>query len=240
MPLLNWHWLEDLLARACELEIRCFGQDHPEETFFAFCLEFDGLEGGLQLSYGTRDAVEAAAGVDPGVCYRALELRPQYWKYRAVPVLDAEGYWSRARPLLEQYRELMADDLDPDQTEFYWLRFEYLTECVIQRLIDRDAFRHLGRDREFLAYSAAETERLEELEERILKHYPHYRRATSEWVDQARSGYFRGITCDGEFCGDPPAEEDLTRCTGCHLWFCPQCREGHAHPELSRRQPFFE
>lgn len=245
MPLINWHWLEDLLTRACELEIRRFGEAHGGESFFAFCLEFDGLEGTLRLSYGTRAAVDAvvssAMNSAEGVTsYRAVELRPENWQHRDIPILDAEGYWSRARPLLDQYRELMADDLDADQTEFYWLRFEYLTESVVQRLIDRDAFRHLRRDREFLAYSAGDAERLEELEERIAKLYPNYRRATSEWVDQARSGYFRGITCDGPQCGDPPVEEELTRCTGCHLWFCPTCRAEHRHPELTLRQSFFE
>jgi hypothetical protein len=246
MPLINWHWLEDLLVRACELEVRVFAADHPDESFFAFCLEFDGLDGAMQLSYGTRAAVDGAfrrriaKGREDAPDYRTVELQPEFWSRRTAAVVDPEGYWSRARPQLEMYRELMAEDRDPDEAEFYWVRLEYLTECVLRRLIERDGFRPLRRDPEFLAYSFCPTERMEELEARIEKLYPNYRRATQEWIEQPRPGYFQGITCDGPTCSDPPAEENLTRCTYCHGWFCERCKSEHRHPRLAERQSFFE
>lgn len=243
MPPINWHWLEDLLVRACEVEVRLFGQRHPEERFFAFCLEFDGLTGTFQTSYGTREAVDGAArrlGLELGpdvINYRAVELQPENWTYRGEPAKDPEGHWARMEPLLGQYADLMGDDREPDEAEFYWLRLEYLAECAVRRLIDRDGFRHLWRDEEFVAYPLCQEERLEELEDRLEKLYPAYRRATQEWISQPRAGEFHSGLCEGS-CR-PKATGPLTRCTHCQGWFCEPCRLRHSHPELAVRQPLF-
>lgn len=245
MPLINWHWLEDLLVRACEVEIRAFGQRHPEERFFAFCVEFDGIDGSLRLSYGTHDAVEAAAresrrsSPDDPLNYRSLELQPRNWKFRWEPRFDPEGHWSRMAPLLDQYAELMAEDREPEEAEFYWLRLEFLAECAVRRLIDRDAFRHLWREEEFLAYPFCSEERLEELEDRIEKLYPAYQRATAEWAEQPRPGDFHAGRCEGTRCGKLRTRASLVRCTHCQAWFCDQCRPTHLHPELAQRRPLF-
>jgi len=242
LNLINWHWLEDLLVRACEAEIREFGQIHAEEVFFAFCLEYDGLDGSLSFSYATRESVEAAiraeSGVD-GAGYRAFELRPENWRYRGHPVFDPDSTPPGTDRIMEQYREAMGEDQDPEVREFLWLRFEYLVECVVQRLIERGAFRYLGREAEFLAYSANEHESLEELEDRLEKLYPNYRRATAEWAEEPRPGEVRPRHCeDGSGCGRRRSRPEA-RCTCCGAWCCPLCRTLHAHPELARRQPFF-
>ena len=124
MDLINWLWLEDLLVRACELEIREFGLEHREEEFFALCLEFEGLTGSLDLSYGTRESVERAAServCDPDqgcTCYRTLELRPEHWAYRRLAIADPEGVWKRAQAILDRYRNAMGEDGEPDVAEF--------------------------------------------------------------------------------------------------------------------------
>lgn len=273
MRLINWHWLEDLLVRACEAEVRAFARRHQDEEFFAFCLEFEGLSGELAFSYGTRGVVEdayATLAADPDeepLYYRAVELNPEHWRYRREPVRDEDGSWARARPILAAYAEAMQEDPESEVGEFLWLRFEYLAESVIRRLVERDGFRALPREAQFLAYPAAEDERLEELEERILKLYPNYRRATAELVDHPRPGELSSENCEAEGCPNAasrPEIADLTtvltqeelrhtltvldhwreelglqRCTYCDAWLCEACGEQHAHPELARRQSFF-
>jgi len=245
VELINWLWLEDLLVRASEAEIRCFGAAHPGEAFFAFCLEFDGLQGTLGLSYGTREAVEyvvAGRRSDEGeetVCYRAVELLPENWRYRKRPVQDPEGAWQQAQPILQRYRDAMAADLDPGVTEFLWMRFEFLAECVVQRLTERGAFRHLAQEGEFLAYTGNENESLEELEDRLEKLYPHYRRATAELVSQPRMGQPLPKACANADRSPHGSRGSLYRCTHCGDWYCASCADGHFHEELSVRLPFF-
>jgi hypothetical protein len=245
MNLINWHWLEDLLVRACELEIRTFGLNHPEEPVFAFCLEYEGLDASLNFSYGTREAVETAVSSlraedeGEGVCYRAVELRPEHWRFRRQPRQDPEGVWSDAEPILERYRENMQEDAQPEVTEFLWLRFEYVAECVAQRLLERGTFRYLNRELEFLAYAANEHESLEELEDRLSKLFPDYRRATVEYVTRPRLGQLSSRNCRGSRCRRRPRPALLTRCTYCQGWFCDRCLEEHSHPELFSRRPFF-
>jgi hypothetical protein len=243
MPLINWLWLEDLLVRASEAEIRAFGEAHPDALFFAFCLEFDGVDGSFRYSYGTRDAVEATVEQkrrEGGrFCYREAELHPDGWEHREEGVTDAEGQWTRLQPVLAPYRELMREDPEPDVAEFYWLRFEYLAECAIRRLIDRDAFRYLPREAEFVAYSLCRDERLEELEDRLEKQYPAYRRATCELLTHPRPGELEAGICDGTTCGRSLARAVLYRCTYCQGWYCENCSEVHWHPELSEKRPFF-
>jgi hypothetical protein len=241
-PLINWLRLEDLLARACELEVRAFGADHRFESFHAFCLEFDGFSGSLALSYGTRDAVDTAAEEgegDPTFCYRAAELLPDCWRHRDVPRADPEAYWAAAAPMLTQYQELMAGDPDEEIAEFFWLRFEHLAESVVRRMLDRDAFHYLRREREFVAYALCREERLEELEDRIARLYPGYNRATMELVDHPRPGEDRPGICDGRTCGRSLARAELARCTYCQGWFCEDCASRHGHAELARRQSLF-
>ena len=157
MKLVNWPWLEELLVRTCELEVRAFGRAHPDERFFAFCLEFNPIDGLLGLSYGTHGAVDAAVErlrtetATAAVPYRAVELRPQYWRYRRQPILDPDGAWRRAVPILEAYREALAEDEAPGAREFLWRRFEYLAECVLGGLLERDVFAALPREAEFIA-----------------------------------------------------------------------------------------
>lgn len=244
MALINWHWLEDLLVRACELEIREFSERQGDDPCFAFCLEFEGLDGSIRLSYGTRAAVDAAARrlqleLGDGIAYRSVELQPENWRFRDEPIADPEGYWSRAKPLQAQYAAIMSEDNEPEKAEFFWLRFEYLTECVIRRLTDRDAFRRLNTERDFLAYSLCREECMEELEDRLVKLYPAYRRATMEWSTSARPGEFDAGSCDGTACGRSLARAVLARCTHCQGWFCEACREEHGHPELAKRQSFW-
>lgn len=260
MELINWPWLEDLLVRACDAEIRAFGAAHPEARFFAFALEFDGLTGTLHLSYGTRESVENAFAALPHPdpeempCYRAVELRPENWTYRCRPVLDPTGSWDAAEQVLEKFRTNVSGDrqpailadLDPDAdekaaeiVEFYWLRFEFLAECVVRRLLEKDPFNSLNRETEFLAYACNEHEYLEELEDRLQKLYPRYRRATAEWVAHPRFGLPSFQGCRGEGCREPRGSRDLQRCTCCHRWYCEACRPSHGHPELARRMSFF-
>jgi hypothetical protein len=240
---INWLWLEDLLVRAFELELRAFADNHSGESFFAVCLEFDGLNGSLGLSYGTRRAVDEGflarqAKREGVVYYRAVELRPEHWSFRLQPVLDPEGVWRRLQPAIERYAGLMQEDLDPEVAEFLWLRFEYLADSVLQRLTERGAFRYLGRDAEFITYSANEHEALEELEDRIVKCYPHYNRATVELVDHPRPGELPATGCEAVDCPDPLAAS-LARCTHCQQWLCEGCRSHHTHPELFRRGALF-
>jgi hypothetical protein len=254
VSLINWLWLEDLLVRAAEAEIRQFGRAHPHESFFAFCLEFDGLTGQLHFSYGTRAAVDGALHTlrdeadDGAVYYRSVELRPENWGYHRVPPADPEGYWRRAQPIFERYREAMGEDQEPGVAEFLWLRFDYLAECVVRALIDRQAFYPLAQEAEFIAYSANEHEGDEELEDRIARLFPRYQRATVELVNQPRPADFlnplwSGETvprrCHGEECRRKVKTGELYRCTCCHQWFCEPCAGLHTHPELFDRQPLF-
>jgi hypothetical protein len=242
MPLINWLWMEDLLVRASEAEVRGFGEAHPNAVFFAFCLEFDGVEGSFRYSYGTHRAIDAAMErhrvAGNRTCYRCIQLDPQNWTHRDAPVADVDGQWSALQPVLATYREAMAEDPEPEAAEFYWLRFEYLAECTVRRLIDRDAFRYLPREGEFIAYSLCRDERLEELEDRIEKLYPAYRRATMEMVRHPRPGEMEAGICDGTRCGRSMAAS-LYRCTHCQSWYCESCSGDHWHPELSERRPFF-
>jgi hypothetical protein len=246
VKLINWLWLEELLLRSCEAEIEAFGAAHPEEPFFACCLEFDGMAGDLSLSYGARADVEARiaeprAKGSPAPNYRALELRPEHWRHRRVRMIEGDEAREQAGLILRDYAEAVQGDDTPEVSEFLWLRFEYLTECVVQRLVDRDSFRWLNRERQFLAYAATEDESLEELEDRILKQYPMYRRATAEMLRQTRAA-----TVPPTGCADPdcPARArfrrvKLLRCTYCQRWYCGECGSRHEHPELSDQLPFF-
>ena len=243
---LNWHWLEDLLVTAGDLEVRAFGLAHSEEIFFAACLEYDGLEGSLAWSFGTRDAVEAVvAAADPrtrdDLCYRAVELQPENWEYRRMPVQDPEGLWDAPRRLLDQYREIMNEDLDPEVAEFYWLRFEYLAESVVQRMLERGSFRYLNREGEFLAYAYNEHETLEELEDRLARFFPGYRPATMEFVEHPRLGELPAHVCAGRHGRERLSTlTALGRCTACQKWYCPRCSQSHHHPELRARRSFFK
>ena len=245
LRLINWLWLEELLVDACETEIRRFGAEHPDEPVYAFCLEYDGLAGTLGLSYGTRRDVERelarqAAELGEHTCYRASELRPDGWRYRNEGVADREGYWERASRVLAVYREAIDNsEEDPEAAEFLWLRLEYLAECVVRQLKERDAFAPLRRDEEFLAYTATDCESLEELEDRLSRLYPHYRRATIEWAEHARIGSVRSRRCQGDPAHRQPNPDGLARCTVCNTWLCRECQGTHEHPELAERQSFF-
>lgn len=258
MELINWPWLEDLLVRAFDAEVRAFAEAHPEVSCFAFALEFDGLSGTFHLSYGTRPPVEAAFrqlvadNPEEPLDYRAVELHPGHWEYRAVPIQHPEGAWASAEQILAKYRanmgegaggNLLDDDEEEDQSEeiaeFYWLRFEFLAECVLRRLVEKDSFRFLNREPEFLAFTCNEHEYLEELEDRLQKLYPRYRRATAEWVGHPRFGLPSFLGCRGESCEAGKSALELERCTYCHRWYCPDCRPDHRHPKLAERQPFF-
>jgi len=244
MNLINWPWLEDLAVRAAETEIREFAAGHGDEAFFAFCLDFDGLTGGLELSYGTREAVESAVeGLreklgDP-IYYREVELRPENWAYRRVSAADPDGVWERLFPILERYRENMGEDQEPAAAEFFWLRFEYLAESVVRRLTDRGACRHLRREPEFLAFSSNQHETFEELEDKIEKLYPRYRRATVELVRRPKVGALPPRRCQGKQCGQRLRASEQYRCTHCGAWFCDSCSGSHTHPELFARVPLF-
>jgi hypothetical protein len=242
--LINWPRLEDLLVRACELEVQCFARDYPSEPVFACCLEFDGLTGGVELSYGTQGAVGQAvqalkSGGEGLPYYRNVELRPQHWARVRMPAHDPAGVWQQARPILGAYAEAMEEGGDTEAAEFLWLRYEYLMECVVRRLIERDAFRPLAREPHFIAYAANEEETLEELEDRLEKLYPRYRRAAAELVALPRTGHPAPEGCSGRVCGGKKRRAELARCTACQRWLCPSCGNGHVHRELLERRPFF-
>ena len=61
LHLINWLWLEDLLVRACELDLQNFGAAHADEAFFGYCLEHDGVAGTLRACYATYAASDGAA-----------------------------------------------------------------------------------------------------------------------------------------------------------------------------------
>jgi hypothetical protein len=269
MKLINWLWLEELLVKAAEAEVRAAAEAHPDVAFYAFALEFDPSDASVSFSYGTRADVEAAAAAQRDetpdtVCYRALELNPGHWRHRRLPVVDPAGAWARALPILTAIRENVTDnETDAEAVEFAWLRFEYLAESVAQQLIERDAFRCLRRAPEFIAFAASENEQLEELEDRLSKFYPNYNRAAADWAEHARpsdvqaelvelfeahSGesagelrrrVLRRRACQSGKCARHPTPRSTVRCTYCQRWFCDVCREGHAHPELSMPQPLF-
>jgi hypothetical protein len=246
VKLINWLWLEELLLRSCEAEIEAFGAAYPAEPFFACCLEFDGMAGEIGLSYGSRVDVEdlAARRRSEGEevpNYRALELQPQHWRYRRVRMIEEDEARDQADGVLRDYVEAVQGDDTPEVTEFLWLRFEYLAECVVQRLLDRDSFRWLNRERQFLAYAATEHESLEELEDRILKQYPTYRRATAEMLRQTRAGTLPPQGCHDSDCPSRGRfrRVKLQRCTYCQAWFCTECGARHRHAELTDRLPFF-
>lgn len=267
--LINWIWLEELLTQAIEGEIRALAAAHPEEAFYAFCLEFDAVAASFQLSFGTREDVDRVVaswegpGDDPP-CYRALELNPQYWRHRDQPFQNPGGGWAQAQPILESIRESVTDDEAEGQAvEFIWLRFEYLVECLVQKLIEREAFQPLKRAPEFIAFAANQHDRLEELEDRLCKLYPNYNRATAEWSEHARPSdvqaelqelfegegeqgpgevrrrVLRRRACQSGKCSRHPSPRTTQRCTFCQRWFCDTCREGHQHPELAGQQPLF-
>ncbi len=248
IDLINWPWLEDLLIRGCEGEIRAFARRQGTEPVFAFCLEFDGLAGDLSLSYGTRSSVDRAAGRS-GVpaYYRSLELRPENWSLRRQPITDPDGFWAQAEIVLARVREAYNGDLSPEAAEFLWLRFEYLAECVVQALKESGAFQVLAREPEFVAFAANEDESLEELEDRLVKLYPRYRRATVELINQPRPrsileahlGTFEAPRCATPRCLAVYGVDELYRCTHCQSWFCDDCAGEHLHPELFERVPLF-
>jgi hypothetical protein len=266
--LINWIWLEDLLTQAVEAEIRALAM-HTDAAFYAFCLEFDTVEASFQLSFGTRADVDQAAaawdgpGDDPP-CYRALELNPQHWRFRHQPFQNPDGPWAQAQPILASIRESITDEEAEGQVvEFLWLRFEYLVESLVQRLIEHEAFQPLHRASEFIAFAANAHDQLEELEDRLCKLYPHYNRATAEWAEHSRhsdvqaelqdlfegeaepaSGEVRRRSlrrraCQSGKCSRHPSPRNTQRCTYCQRWFCDHCREGHQHPELASPQPLF-
>ena len=267
--LINWLWLEELLVRAGEAEVRAMAEAHPETAFYAFALEFDAVEASLGFSYGTRSDVEAAAATlrdetQEPICYRSLELSPPHWRRRRVSAVDPAGDWARAQPILAAIREsISAEEQEPEAIEFLWLRFEYLVECVVQQLIEQDAFRCLRRAPEFIAFAANDHEQLEELEDRLCKFYPNYNRATTGWADHARptdvqaelaelfesaSGespgelrkrVLRRRACQSGKCPRHPTPRTTQRCTYCQRWFCEGCQDAHQHAELSTPQPLF-
>lgn len=254
MNLINWHWLEELLLRGCEMETRAFAPHHLDERFHAFCLEFDADAGTLACSYGDRASVEQAAEAARAaevsdLQYRRYELYPQHWQYRRVPLVDPDGAWETAEVILKKYRENLqtanngevhGDATPVENIEFYHLRFEYLADTVVRGLVERDVFRSLRQDDEFLAFASGPSETLEELEDRIVKAYPNYHRATREWVRYPRLDEFRRRICSGPGCGKQGRGVGLLRCTACGSWFCASCREEHLHPELAEPQPFFD
>lgn len=266
MSLINWLWLEELLVRSAEEEIAANARRLSDERTYAFCLEFDALDATLAFSFGTREDVEKAATTGDAALagYRALELTPSFWRRSRVPIEDPCGSWLHVTPILEKIRENLADeDATAESVEFAWLRFEYLAECVVQRLVERDAFRGLSRASEFIAFAANDQERLEEVEDRLCKLYPSYNRATVEWAEHARPadiqaelaelfesaesaaagdlrrGVLRRRTCQSGKCNRHPPPRTTVRCTYCRRWFCSECKAGHAHPELAAPQPFF-
>lgn len=266
MSLINWLWLEDLLVSSAEQQVQVCAEGLADERFYAFCLEFDVLDAELGFSFGTRADVERAAAEAGGDirCYRALELVPALWRHARVHVSDPSGAWQQAAGILGKIRGALSDDETPAEAiEFAWLRFEYLAESVVQRLVERDAFRSLNRASEFIAFAANEQERLEEIEDRLCKLYPSYNRATAEWAEHARPadiqaelaeifenpdlgvagevrrGVLRRRSCQSGKCGRHPSPRTTVRCTYCQRWFCGQCKSAHIHPELAVPQPFF-
>lgn len=250
LRLINWLWLEDLLVRACEQDIQAFGSIHSDERFFAYCLEHDGLAGALTASYASFEAIDAAvaalraANGSQGVYYRNVQLRPAHWGHRIAP--EPEGAWRQAQPILSAHAENMAaSEHEPEVAEFLWLRFEYLAESVVRRLVDRGAFRYLAREPEFIAFSGHEHETLEELEDRLERTYPRYQRGTVDWATRPRLGEDPSRRCAGH--RETPVSRGLTRrraprlarCTYCQEWFCPDCLPEHAHPDLYRATPMF-
>jgi len=266
MSLINWLGLEELLVRSVEEEIAANVGALADQRTFAFCLEFDALDVTLTFSFGTREDVEtAAADADLLLTsYRVLELSPSRWRNARVPVTDPSGAWRQIDPILEKIRENLADDeATPEAVEFTWLRFEYLAECVVLRLVERNAFQALNRAPEFIAFAAHDQERLEEVEDRLCKVYPSYNRATAEWAEHARPadiqaelaelfadsettspeemrrGVLRRRSCQSGKCNRHPSPRTTMRCTYCQRWFCADCKASHAHPELAAPQPFF-
>lgn len=242
LNLINWPWLEDLLVRAGESEIAAFARQHRDEVFFAFCLEHEGLTAALTFSYGTYGAVADAlqllrgsAADSPPYC-RNVELRPRFWRYRWGPDPERDPTWGRIASILGAHEENMRRaEKESEVLEFQWLRFEYLAECVVARLQERGAFRALPCETEFIAFAANEHESLEELEDRLERAYPDYRRAAVEWSGRVRPAHDSPQACEDPSCTRKRGR--LARCTACHFWFCEACRAGHLHPELFRRQP---
>ncbi|MGV3723395.1 MAG: B-box zinc finger protein [Actinomycetota bacterium] len=267
MSLINWLWLEELLVRSAEEEIAANSPRLAELKTYAFCLEFDVLDASIAFSFGTREDVERVGVISDTSQsgYRALELSPGRWRHARVPITDPGGAWLQVAPILEKIRENLADDdATAEAVEFTWLRFEYLAECVVQRLVERDAFRGLSRAAEFVAFAANDQERLEEVEDRLCKLYPSYNRATAEWAEHARPAdiqaelaemfesadpaaaagelrreVLRRRACQSGKCNRHPPPRTTLRCTYCQRWFCSECKAGHAHPELAAPQPFF-
>lgn len=245
MHLINWLRLEELLARAVEGELHAWSRERSGTECFAFALEFDGVDGRLDLSFGTRECVEAAAAREryafqAPVYYRALELRPENWAFRHVPRQDPDGFWLEAEQYLGKYRQNVLSDLSGDALEFLWLRFEFLAECVVRRLVDRGAFRGLPQASEFLAYPYHENETLEEVEDRLAKFEPRYRPSTVELVRTSRRGVAPGRRCGARRCSRERPYRGLRRCTHCQTWLCSACAAVHTHPELYVRRSFFQ
>ena len=244
LRLINWLWLDDLMTEAILGEVESFAREHRGERFYAVCAEYDPVDGSLALSYNTREAVETAIrklseGGEYEVCCRAVELLPEYFRYRRVPVVDPDGFWSAAQERLGPYREAMSPDTDPDVVQFYWVRFEKLIEDSLRRLLERDGFRSLSQELDFVAYSTTQHESLEELEDRLGRLYPNYNRATMEQSDTTRWGLRHSSRCQGEGCSTTAEGVRLLRCTHCHAWLCDACWEAHRHPELNELQPLF-
>jgi hypothetical protein len=244
LRLINWLWLEDLLVEAIRGEVESFAREHRSERFYALCLEYDPADGSFALAYNTREAADQSIqslseGEEYEVCCRAVELLPDYFHYRRVPAADRDGFWSAAMERLEPYREAMSPDTEPEVVQFLWVRFEKLLEDSLRRLLERDGFRRLSQELEFLAYSTTERESLEELEDRLVRLYPTYRRATMEQSEGVRYGLRRPRRCKTEGCDASAKENRLLRCTYCQAWLCDACWEAHRHPELNVPQPLF-
>jgi hypothetical protein len=265
MSLINWLWLEDLLVRSAEDELAYRSESLMAEEFYAFCLEFDVLDAGIAFSLGTREDVErAAAEASELTCYRALELSPGYWRHARLPIEDPSGSWQQASRILDRLRDTLGGFGAPAEVvEFHLLRFEYLAESVVQRLVEGGAFRRLRRTPDFIAFAAGPQERLEDIEDRLCKLYPNYNRATAEWAEHARPadiqaelaelfenpdlvastevrrGMLRRRSCQSGKCGRHPVPRSTQRCTYCQRWFCNRCQVTHVHPELAEPQPLF-
>jgi hypothetical protein len=245
--LVNWPWLEDLLVRCVEHDVEAFAAQHPLDSCFAACLEFDPLIGRFSLAYGTQDAVEQAwkqqAGAAQGAdrCYRALELRPSTWRFQGLTLTGPEASVQQAETILERYRERaqFEEGENPEAALFLQLRFQFLAECVVRRIMERDGLYPLARDSEFLAYTASPYETLEDVEDRLCRFYPEYRRATAEFVEYARWGSPKPRRCREPGCRRS-VRVSLERCTYCGVWLCSTCRLVHEHPELARKLSFFD
>ena len=241
MRIINWIWLEDLLVRAFEDEIRLFAFEHEEAPVFASCIQFDVFQGTFRVSYGTRAAVDRVfADSKRPAYYRNVELSPECWEWRDVPLQDPEGAWQPASEILGRIQANLVELEDVDAVRFLWMRFGLLIQIVVNRLIERDVARYFQhREEPFLLFCRHEDEPLEVVEERLASSYPGYQRATVAWAELPIPGGRRRPQRCGKRSCDFAIRSELIRCTACDVWRCPACAVEHEHPERFERLPFF-